>query len=251
MTETAPPPAQPLEYGRPAAPSFWKRHRAALLIAPVLLLVVAGYLVAHGRTVKLTFEQKWRLYEDRRRYYETAAETVPANHVVFDAPLDRPLSQAAVDPPLRWELLWSRRRYTSAATRDPVVFQHVMTTASGMGVLVAVQFDARGTNNQRQLIATMLKPGTLSEHPLPYGPFVIFDDDATLDKPLRLFAGQVDPADDHHFTIRYQNARGSGVLDGRMVDEPGATRYKSFGTIHMTRIPDQTPTPYSEPPGAP
>ena len=239
MTETAtPPPVQQLDYGRPAG-TFWRRHRRALLIVLGGLLLVAGYILLNARSLKLTAEQKYRLYQDRRRYYETAAENVPAGHLVLDASMDKPLVQAPVDPPGRWELLWSKPRYSSAATRDPVVFQHEMTTASGTRVLVAVQFDVVATGGgQRQLIATMLKPGTLSQRPLPYGPFVVFIDDGTFTKPLRLFAGQVDPADDHHFTIHYENARGTGVLDGRMVEEPGATTYKEFGTIRMTRIPD-------------
>src|SRR5689334_3410688 len=182
MTPTAPPPAQQLDYGLPAI-SRWRRHRTALLIVLALLLVVAGVVVRNGRTLRLTFEQKWRLYQDRRRYYETAAETVPAGHLVLDASMDKPLVQAPVDPPGRWELLWSKPRYGSPATRDPVIFQHEMTTASGMHVLVAVQFNVVTIGGgQRQLIATMLKPGTLSQHPLPYGPFVVFIDDGTFEK---------------------------------------------------------------------
>ena len=236
MTQTAGNPhVQQLDYGRPTL-SFWRRHRTALLIILAALLFAAGYIFSNRRTLILRFEAKRRLWEDRRRYYETAAETAPADHLVFDAPIDRRIVDAPVDPPGRWELLWSNRRYSSPNTREPLLFQHEMTTASGMRVLVAVQWD--DSTNQRQLIATMLRPGTLSRHPLPYGPFVIFIDDGTLTKPLRLFAGQVDPNDDHHFTIRYQNARESGVLDGRLVEEPGATTYREFGTIRMSRIPD-------------
>ena len=237
MTQTADSsPVQHLDYGRPAV-SFWRRHRTALLIVLAAVLTAAGYVGYNARSLIGGLQEKRRLWDDRRRYYETAAETMPADHVIFDAPMDRRIVDAPVDPPGRWELLWSKRRYTSPNTREPLLFQHEMTTASGMRVLVAVQWD--DSTNRRQLIATMLKPGTLSRHPLPYGPFVIFMDDGhTLEKPLRLFAGQVDPNDDHHFTIRYENARESGALDGRLVEEPSATTYGEFGTIRMTRIPD-------------
>ncbi len=225
-----------------AEPTLWQRHGMRwLLINATILLAGVVVLIANRRSVMSFVDGKRRLYDSRRRYQETAAETVAPDHVAFDAPIERPLSEATVDPPGRWELLWSKHKFTSAGTREPVIFQHEMTTTSGLRVLVALQLDL--SSNQRQLIATMLEPGTTSRQPMHYGPFVAFIDDGVFIKPFKLFAGQVDPNDDRHFTIRYENSRESGVLDGRMVDEPSATAYRAFGTIRMTRIPDPASSP--------
>jgi len=242
MTETAPPPLQQLEYGRPPA-SRWRRYRAAILVALVVLLVTGGYVVRNGRYLRITLEQKWRLYQDRRRYYETAAETLPANHLVWDSTGGKPV----MDPAGRFELIWNWRR--SLGPREPVLFQHEMRTASDLRVLVAVQYSSWSFTPR--LIATMLRPGTLTSHPLPYGPFVVYDNDGLLGNNLKLYAGQVDPNDDRHFTIRYEIPGETGVLDGRMVDEPTATTYKNFGTIRLTRVRDAAATAATNPSPAP
>jgi hypothetical protein len=205
-----------------------------------LVLSAAVVLIMNAPKVRYSVNEKRRLWDDRRRYRETAAETRPADHVVFDGPMDRPLSQATQDPPGRWQLLWAKQQYSPVRGREPVLFQHEMTTASGMRVLVAVQMDL-AARPERQLIVSMLKPGTLSQHPWRYGPFVALTDDRLFEKPLRFFAGQVDPNDDRHFTIRYMNGRETGVLDGQMVDDPGATTYREFGTIRIATIPDRRP----------
>lgn len=234
MTETASKPAAvtQLNYGRPTV-SFWRQHRTALLMILTALLIAAGYVFHHRQTLILRFEAKGRLWEDRRRYYETAAETMPADHVVWDSTKGKPVT----DPPGRFEQMWNQTWRQSMSLREPVIFQHEMTTASGMRVLVAVQFDPYPAMKP-QIIATMLRSGTLHDHPYRYGPFVVFENDGLLVRNLKLFAGQVDPNDDRHFTIRYQLGNETGLLDGRMVDDAGATRYKEFGTIHLTRVKD-------------
>ena len=228
--------APQLEYSI-TPPTFWQRRGMRwLLIALGLLLTGGVVLVMNGTSLRRTFEAKRRLWDDRRRYYETAAEAMPAEHVVWDRAHDH--GQPTMDPPGRFELLWNPTWRSSLSLREPVVFQHEMTTASGMRVLVAVQFDAYPAAKP-ELVATMLRPGTLKLHPLRYGPFVVFENDGLLDRQLKLFAGQVDPSDERHFTIRYETPSETGVLDGRMEEDPGATAaYREFGTIRMRRIPD-------------
>lgn len=51
--------------------------------------------------------------------------------------------------------------------------------------------------------------------------------DRTKRSPLRLYAGQLDPNDESHFTIRYDCESGSGVIDGWLRDD----EYVSFRTL--------------------
>lgn len=236
----------PLEYAK-TEPGFWQRRGGRALIIFAAVVVALTTLVVMNRRF---LEAKQRLWDARRRYYETATETMAADHVVWDDRADgtkpRPILQTqrlvpsaqssavAVDLPGRWEMLWARDRW-------PVIFQHEMLTCSGKRVLVAVQLIA--TPGAPHLDATMLSPGTLQNAPLRYGPFTVLLDNSLIGgaTPLKLYAGQPDPKDPHHFTIRYQTQTETGVLDGRMEEEPSATAYRDFGTIRLRRVPDANP----------
>src|SRR5207249_11944266 len=97
-------PAQ-LQYGMPK-PTVWERRGMRwVLIVGALLLSGAAVLVMNGRSVRRFVDEKRRLWDDRRRYYETAAETMSADHVVWQR--DRDHGQATMDVPGRFELLWN------------------------------------------------------------------------------------------------------------------------------------------------
>ena len=149
----------PLCYAK-SEPKFWQRRtwHVVLIFGAVVVALIAIVLM-NWRFI----EFKKRLWDERRRYYETAAETMAADHVVWEDQADAAESYTAValrqpprqvayvasaqgravrvDPPGRWEGLFARM-YT--AGREPVLFQHEMETASGLRVLVAVQFVAVG-----------------------------------------------------------------------------------------------------------
>src|SRR5256885_9150238 len=93
-------PAQ-LQYGVPE-PTFWQRRGMRwVLIALGLLATGAVVLVMNGRSVRRFVDEKRRLWDDRRRHYGTAAVTNAGEHVVFNAPMNRKLAEAAVEPPWR------------------------------------------------------------------------------------------------------------------------------------------------------
>jgi len=47
--------------------------------------------------------------------------------------------------------------------------------------------------------------------------------DAEIPSPLRVYAGQIDPADSSHFTVRFQRGRESGIIDGYLKDDESVT----------------------------
>jgi hypothetical protein len=77
-------------------------------------------------------------------------------------------------------------------------------------------------NNTTELNGTSIKPATLFSgarsvgvkfHAMPRGPSYPLPDYP------RLYAGQIDPADESHFTIKYEYSDRSGTIDGWLKDD--------------------------------
>lgn len=108
-----------------------------------------------------------------------------------------------------------------------LVFLHGRRTPGGELWLVAikpvvVRHDWSNTAGL-SFYTTVSRPGQSSTVPsgdLMIGPSVRGSD------PLRLYAGQPDPADDSRFTIRYQAGDTTGTIHGRLTNEPTGVRYE-------------------------
>jgi hypothetical protein len=49
--------------------------------------------------------------------------------------------------------------------------------------------------------------------------FSVSFDVTAMPRHIRFFAGQVDPADDSHFTIRFERDQEKGIVDGWLTDD--------------------------------
>jgi hypothetical protein len=113
----------------------------------------------------------------------------------------------------------------SAAT----LFMHELRTKGGLARLVVV---TRRPARQAPYIRTFALEATVIEKAGLTTPPRVFDGPAVayswLESPnnpgppldgLRFYAGQVDPADPAHFTIRYDLSNQSGTIDGRLLED--------------------------------
>lgn len=110
------------------------------------------------------------------------------------------------------------------------VFLHELRTKSGQARLVAVlrcPLDPGHSLHEFGLEPVVINPAGLRSWPDIYetGPavwsFVPVHNPADTQN-LRFYAGQPDPADAAHFTIKYDLRKGSGIIDGRL-NEDGQT----------------------------
>jgi hypothetical protein len=110
------------------------------------------------------------------------------------------------------------------------IFMHEMRTKSGQVRLVAVMRWPVNTSYilyEFGLTPTVIKPAELMSRPVIYpvrrGNWSLVQGASPADmQNLRFYAGQVDPADLAHFTIKYDLRGGSGMIDGRL-NEDGVT----------------------------
>jgi len=70
-------------------------------------------------------------------------------------------------------------------------------------------------------MATVVRPASLNSSPAGMGPLIINLDAGSYRETDRLewFAGQPDPTDDSHFTIRFELNGKPGIVDGWLKDD--------------------------------
>jgi hypothetical protein len=107
----------------------------------------------------------------------------------------------------------------------PTLFLHELKTPDGRSHLVLVEYQV-GSNATRfncriEIIrpATPLKPAATA----PNSTAMLFTPAGSQDPQVRVYAGQPDPADPSHFTIRYEMWGQSDILDGRIDNTPRVT----------------------------
>lgn len=110
------------------------------------------------------------------------------------------------------------------------VFLHERRTKSGLVRLVAVMrwpIETGYIVDEFGLEPVVIAPGGLMSQPVVHGPRVGGWSIVPASNPadtqnLRFYAGQPDPADPAHFTIKYDLRNGTGIIDGRL-NEDGQT----------------------------
>ncbi len=110
------------------------------------------------------------------------------------------------------------------------VFLHELRTKSGLVRLVAVlrwPIDTGHILHKFGLEPVVINPAGFTSRPVVHWPPPVLWSQVPAHNPadtqdLRFYAGQPDPADAAHFTIKYDLRNGSGIIDGRL-NEDGQT----------------------------
>jgi hypothetical protein len=114
----------------------------------------------------------------------------------------------------------------------PIIFLHERISPAGHRRLVCVRYGPDPTTFQPEFIAgfdydaSVATPATLTKPPSFAQRFYGLDSLSELVRTLplvRVYAGQPDPADPAHFTIRYQIWGQVDTLDGRLQDDDQVT----------------------------
>lgn len=226
-----PPPAHQLDYGQ--RPHPWIRKRQAVWLGGAILIALTIWKAPK------VWDQVGYLYLQ----HECLTYIGPDSQVVYD---ERPSSMPRPGPVQRW---WGGgkignhvfdadpappppwRRFPMSRARDgvAVLFSHERISPLGHRRLVVVDlrlYRPRLDLLLRVPMATVIVPaGLTGEAGLVgiNGQFINspgFDyDDA--EKGLRFYAGQPDPADASHFTIKFEMGGRTGVIDGWLGDDNG------------------------------
>ena len=103
------------------------------------------------------------------------------------------------------------------------VFMHARRAAGGKARLVGVGFDpiAFMDGSDTPFVVCSIAYGTplssLRIRGQKFAEMLRFG--VAPDEPLKLYAGQADPADESHFTIDYETPRGRGTIDGWLMPD--------------------------------
>lgn len=227
-----------LDYA-PAAP-FRRRRRIRRVVAMVLVLAVAWSVYQYGGPV---WQKGKLLYYQRRCLTFTA----PPDQVVYD---DDPADVAVVGARRDYQVLnntnfrapnfprmaayaptcWND--FTAAAfpkrsalSSSAVIFCHELVSHDGVRRLIVIERDANpDPSNYRvlHLEVIYIQPATLNSPAIDLTPLprMVWMTGAVAKQmtPLRIYAGQVDPADASRFTIRYTMGTKEGLVKGQLTD---------------------------------
>ncbi len=167
-----------------------------------------------------------------------AAYTAPPEQVVFDSdPIRVALLAGDANfavvrgcafrkPPASWDAYLALPPQLPASNQRAILFLHECRSADGNRFIVELERTA-GLDKSAlfvhgyDIFLEVFRPATATR-----AAAVIFDGfpfsvrDSHFHPDIRIYAGQVDPSDASHFTIRYQVGSKVGTLDGR-VDNTG------------------------------
>jgi hypothetical protein len=203
---------EPLQY---APRKAIRRYRPPVFIAIVVGLAVAFVCIS------------WKPLTERIRtdFYLRQAKSyiAPPDQIVMDEDPKGSTYSLLSDPAYHLFgkcLLRSAAPWTHVTSVPPwvgVVFLHERRSADGPSrvVEVEIQKSTEFTNNGQMLFFRCNVRGRNYGRSFPCGDiWIIHDPNYQLGNPIRLFAGQPDPADSSHFTIKYESSRTSGIIDG-------------------------------------
>jgi hypothetical protein len=202
VTENEPP---QLDY---AQPTPWLRRRSSRRVALLLFAIIA-----------LGFGMRWGSF---------LVERVQANYwfakcMGYDAPADRPVYEprqsgwvtTIPEPWTKFSLYWGGSSPMTGGT----LFLHERRTRAGERRLIAVDAVSMIFPRTLQLQANVFGPA-IGMAPAQRKSAVVrvlnfpFDADE-----MRIYAGQPDPADASHFTMRYEIGNRHGLIDGWLRDD--------------------------------
>jgi hypothetical protein len=248
-----------------APPPRWHQRRWRRLLLVVLLLLLSGSVWRWGAFVFnrasvlywqhecMTFAQpedrvvydegpKAGLLLSERGYLRYSKTTEPMGNRYRVMRLLEPAF--AGEPPVVW-MSNNWKHFSDAVPCWPwadgaTLFSHELISRTGVNRLVIIQ-RTPGIEDGLFLLGIDLDqavfiPGTLRNDPRPVGRMYNFSGHLithTSPQNLRIYAGQSDPADASHFTIRYEQWGQSDTLDGWLKDDGSG----------VTVAPRKRPTP--------
>jgi hypothetical protein len=122
---------------------------------------------------------------------------------------------AGFEPPELMKLRGLSTPYFVSYPRQNVAFMHELISPAGNRRLVILSADATGGGRVFGFWRSVLKPVSLissRQHNFSAMMPGMFESDGD----FRVFAGQADPNDASHFTIRFELAGQAGLIDGRL-----------------------------------
>jgi hypothetical protein len=247
MTITSPP---QLEYGL-APPRRRKRVIRLLMVGVSLLIAVAAWQwggIVWNQLPILFWQRQCMRYSaspDQVVYEEDPGEVqklLARGYVRYKLsrgalPDPTPVKSfaAAAELPTCWKRLTEMvppRNPQQAVTSGAILFLHERTSPRGNRRLVCVRYYAETYSFTPRFIEgyntdeNVITPGTWSTLPTWTAHPMMIDVLSSFPRHpprVRMFAGQADPDDPAHFTIRYQMWGKEDVLDGRLDDSDGIT----------------------------
>jgi len=187
---------------------YEQRRRYRSIARRVLILLSAGVLVW-----SLTLLVPRAVRTARAMYYQKQCLkfSAPPNSVVFDS--DQPQINSAATSVFATH---SAEMSRSALIFD-VVFLHQRSNGGGQRLVMVSTNSPVGLlpNLAYQLHTTVFEPTPLgSLHQIKQTPSSILLFRVESETHVKLFAGQPDPADASHFTIRFERDGVEGIIDG-------------------------------------
>jgi hypothetical protein len=220
-----------LEYAPP--PPVWRRKRARRLIFALIFLLLAVVGIFQRRTIELYARQAELLYAQRAWLNFSA----PADRVVYD---DDPARAAALlalpdyarvyTPQGKAAVVWTPPQFSDAwfrtSGRPPsptaVLFLHERRTAAGERFLLSCELEpAQGLAgssttpiHMSEIRRAGWRRGLARRNSVGWSLPGQIQRAIQAGAHLRVFAGQADPGDATHFTVKYDLDGVEGILDG-------------------------------------
>jgi hypothetical protein len=195
--------SKPLEYAqRPPAMRRWRWR----IVFAALAVVLAALAITRGPAV---WDRAMLLYWQRQCMNYRA----PADQVVYDTSSADPHAHV----PEAARELFARAEVRGLYQMEGVLFMHRLTSPGGVRRLVIVTFWEPGAPSAPNAVSVYVidpfgwrRPGTVEMPEVNGLP--------RLGKSLKIYAGQIDPDDLSHFTIRFKRQH-EGVIEGRLADD--------------------------------
>lgn len=230
MSATTTEPSAPLDYAPPPKGVRWKRVRRVAALVVLVSLLAAAWVWRDW--IRLHVNQAQLLQAQRKclRYGPPEAQVVYEEHPVRARELlnskqyrsiARPDALIAMRDSTLPDLIYNRVPGAFPSARGALVFMHERRNERGERKLLIVQAVVTNmeTSPKGILRFHMQEVGVGSwSVPLTVGnglsTTIAGLDEARHRNPLRMYAGQPDPNDSRHFTIRYETDGVEGFLDG-------------------------------------
>lgn len=197
--------SEPLEYAPPTPwrRKLWRRVGIALLVISTLVIVLRLGPIAWHRAEVLHWQKACLNYQ------------APADQVVFK------LAPPQAITPAEWTEFY-RRVSPAGSNAQAVLFLHERISRAGNKRLVAIEMDTRARGGRFTAdtailwprVFTPATPFSMPGQPPSSGEF----ESLPIDLDCVIYAGQPDPQDTSHFTIRIVSGGMERILDGWLLD---------------------------------
>jgi hypothetical protein len=204
-----------------------------IAIPGVLLALVLAGCAQHSTAG----DQIRGFYEHSEKVPQAMAFTFESGQVVWDGTTQPPAAAPGQTP-----------GFATASRSETLLFMHARKTKTGQERLVVINAVNPRSQHGPHLSTLIVEPGTPQRSPRHHGPDMGLDlQSLPSGMPLRFYGGQVDPADESHFTIEYDNAEGRRTVDGWLKDLASPSWSSSWVEVQLTVRTAASTEPTSKP----